>query len=98
MKMAETVAWLQKDGGWGGWVKVTVADTPEADAAAAAFFRRASTLETRHAAAVDEELSTALGPKMAEIFYPTCEHGMDGNLCAGPDHFLSAEQERMLGL
>lgn len=82
-----TVAYLTQNGGWGGWVRVEIADTPEADSAAAAFFRRASTLATGHAAHVDEELSTTLGPAMAEVFYPICEHGLSADLCAGPGHY-----------
>jgi hypothetical protein len=33
---------------------------------------------------------------LAEL-YPTCEHGMSLELCCGPDHFMSAEQERAMG-
>ena len=87
-----TVAWLQRDGGWGPWVKVTVADTPAADAAAADFFRRRSTLETRHAACVDEERTEVLGSAMSDVFYPICEHGLSAHLCYGPDHFPREDQ------
>jgi hypothetical protein len=88
-----TVAYLRRDGGWGPAIKVCVADTPEADAAAAAFFRRAATLATGHAACVDEEASSVLGPALGDVFFPTCEHGMDGHSCYGPEHFPSREQE-----
>lgn len=84
------VAWLTCDGGWGAWVRVTVAPTPEADAAAAAFFRRACayTIGQPYAAAhVDEEATTDLGPAMTDLFYPTCEHGLSAHLCAGPGHY-----------
>lgn len=98
----ELVAYLQKDGGWGSWIKVTVADTPEADAAAAAWFRRATSLANSdgihyHTACVDEQASTALGSAMAEFLFPTCEHGMSAALCMGPDHFPSREQEMAMG-
>ena len=89
-----TVAWLQRDGGWGAWVKVTIADTPEADAAAAAFFRRASTVATGHAACVDEESTEVLGSAMSDVFYPICEHQMSAHSCYGPNHFMDADQER----
>lgn len=77
--MYNTTAYLTRDGGWGAWVKVIVADTPEADAAAAAFFAR-----TGHAAHVDEEATTNLGPAMTDVFFPTCVHGMSAHLCADP--------------
>jgi hypothetical protein len=35
-------------------------------------------------------------PATFATLYPTCEHGMGGRLCMGPDHFMSAEQERAL--
>lgn len=85
-----TTAYLTRDGGWGAWVRVDVADTPEADAAAAAFFRRNS----HEAAYVDEELTTDLGPEMEAVFFPTCDHGMSAQLCYGPDHYPSDAQER----
>jgi hypothetical protein len=95
-----TVAYLQKEAGWGPWIKVTIADTPEADKAAAAFFKRATEYRgyrDYHTASVDEEASTALGEAMAEIFYPTCEHGMSADLCMGPDHYPTREQEMQMG-
>lgn len=84
---ADTTAWLTRDGGWGAWVKVTIAATPEADAAAAAFFRRASTAAKGHAAHVDEEASAGIGPAMSDVFFPICEHGLSAHLCAGPGHY-----------
>lgn len=86
-----TTAFLTRDGGWGPWIRVTVSDTPAADAAAADFFRRASTMATGHAAHVDES-STYLGPEMSDVFYPTCEHGMSAHLCYGPDHYPREDQ------
>lgn len=97
---AELVAYLTKDCGWGAWIKVTVADTPEADAAAAAWFRRATEYHgyrDYHTATVDEAASTALGTAMAEFLFPTCEHGMSAALCMGPDHYPSREQEMQMG-
>jgi hypothetical protein len=97
----EIVAFLQKDAGWGPWIKVTVADTPEADAAAAAFFERASVYprpdgEKYHVYEAHED-SAPLGQAMTELFFPTCEHGMSAQLCSGPQHFMSYEQERAMG-
>lgn len=98
----KTVAVLQTKAGWGAWVKVTVAATPEADAAAAAFFRRACFYDAAKGgsdyavAHVVEEETTHLGEALADYFFPTCEHGMSLSLCMGPDHFPSAEQERAL--
>jgi hypothetical protein len=82
-----TVAYLNRDGGWGPCIRVTVAATAAADAAAARFFRRASTLATGHAAHVDEDATAVLGPAMTGVFYPTCEHGLSARLCAGPGHY-----------
>jgi hypothetical protein len=95
MTKQQTVAWLQREAGWGPWIKVTIADTPQADAAAAAFFAKAcryprenSTGPRDYAAAhVDEEKSTALGPEMGAYFYPICEHQMSAHLCYGPGHY-----------
>lgn len=90
-----TTAWLTKDKGGGRWIQVSVSDTPAADAAAADFFRRvcAYTIgETYHAAHVDEEKTTTIGPAMAEYFFPLCEHQMSAHLCYGPDHFPREDQ------
>ena len=87
-----TTAWLTKDGGWGAWIKVTVSDTPAADAAAAAFFRRVSNMKTRHAAHVDQEVTTVLGSAMSDLFYPICEHGLSAHLCYGPEHYPRDDQ------
>ena len=35
--------------------------------------------------------------KLQEFLYPTCEHGMSADLCYGPDHFMSADQEEAMG-
>lgn len=42
-------------------------------------------------------LDPAKYPLLFDKFYPTCEHGMDGRNCMGPEHFMSAEQERQMG-
>lgn len=34
--------------------------------------------------------------KLLEFLYPECEHGMDLQSCYGPDHFMSADQERAM--
>lgn len=97
---ATTVCYLATKAGHGAWVRVEVAPTPEADAAAARFFRRACHYEVGMmdyaVANVDEEGTTHLGAELEAYFFPTCEHGMSLQLCMGPDHFPSAEQERML--
>jgi hypothetical protein len=86
--MSTVIAYLQRDGGWGPSIKVTIADTVEADAAAADFFRRRSTVATRHAAHLAYDESTApAGSQMLNVFDPICEHGLSGNLCAGPGHY-----------
>lgn len=93
------VAYLQRGAGWGPNIKVTVAATPEADAAAAAFFKRATvyTVGSDYAVkSIDQELTTDLGPAMSDAFFPMCEHKMSLALCMGPDHYPSAQQEREL--
>lgn len=35
--------------------------------------------------------------ELIDFLYPTCEHGMSADLCHGPDHFMSADQERAMG-
>lgn len=32
-----------------------------------------------------------------DLLYPTCEHGLSLELCHGPDHYMSADQERAMG-
>lgn len=89
----ETVAYLTREGGWGARVKVNVADTPEADAAAAAFFERACLYEIAagprgySTAHVDEEASSTVGPALEAYFFPQCEHGLSLTPCAGPGHY-----------
>ena len=39
----------------------------------------------------------ALWPQLTELLYPECEHGMSLANCFGPDHFMSAAQERERG-
>lgn len=31
--------------------------------------------------------------RLMEYLHPTCEHGMSAELCMGPDHFMTREQE-----
>jgi hypothetical protein len=33
-------------------------------------------------------------PLFYDALYPTCEHGLSLQLCEGPDHYMSAAQER----
>lgn len=101
----ELVAFLQKEAGWGPWIKVTVANTPEADAAAAAFFKRACAWprpdgEKYHVATLDLEGTdnpAPIGEALSDYFFPTCEHGMSADLCSGPEHFMTREQEMAMG-
>lgn len=32
-------------------------------------------------------------PKVVELLYPLCEHGLSADLCMGPDHYMTREQE-----
>lgn len=103
-----TLVSLAQDGGRGATIRVEVAPTPEAEAAAVAFFRRSGGVQdgkwvggTYTVASflpedVEEGESGEPGPILMDYFFPTCEHGMSLSLCMGPDHFPSAEQERAL--
>jgi hypothetical protein len=35
--------------------------------------------------------------RLLDYLYPLCEHGMSESLCEGPDHYMTAEQERAMG-
>lgn len=86
----ETVAALHTEAGWGAWVKVTIAATPEAEAAALAFFRRACRYEVGmmdYAVSEVEGFADEIGEDLLEYFSPTCEHGLSALLCAGPGHY-----------
>lgn len=51
----------------------------------------------------DEPVRPAIGPvnqdvlRLLEILYPHCEHGLSADLCMGPNHYPTAEQEREMG-
>lgn len=34
--------------------------------------------------------------RLGEYLYPQCDHGMSLDLCMGPDHFMTRDQERMM--
>jgi hypothetical protein len=34
--------------------------------------------------------------QLLDYLYPTCEHGLSLDLCHGPDHYMSASQERAM--
>ncbi|KIQ62404.1 hypothetical protein TR51_25520 [Kitasatospora griseola] len=36
---------------------------------------------------VDESPIPEGWTRLEDLMYPTCEHGMDGRLCAGPNHW-----------
>lgn len=89
---------LALDKGWGPRILIAVADTAEADQAATAYLRRMTAYELGQenyhvAACIDGQVRDNL----AELLYPSCEHGMSAQLCAGPMHFLSYDQERERG-
>ena len=94
---------LALDKGWGAHIKVVVADTPAADAAAAAFLRKVVTPyvpgENYHVASIDwdaMEKDANVGRCLDAYFHPTCEHGMSLHLCAGPQHYPYDEEERQV--
>lgn len=97
---AEPTVYLVRDKGWGARVKITIASTPEADKAAAAFLARVTHYEfgqdNYHVTEPGED-NNPYGDAMTELLYPTCEHGMSAQLCMGPMHFMSYEQERAMG-
>jgi hypothetical protein len=67
------------------------------DAQAWALAYRAARSRTHHfSEAGDAPFSHAAFPAFADALYPTCEHGMSAELCMGPDHFMSYDQERAL--
>lgn len=35
--------------------------------------------------------------RLMDYLFPQCEHQMSAELCMGPDHFMSADQERAMG-
>jgi hypothetical protein len=35
--------------------------------------------------------------KLIEFMHPQCEHGLSLDLCYGPNHYMSADQERAMG-
>jgi hypothetical protein len=80
---------LATDKGWGAYVIVKVAPTPEAEAAALAFFKRTCAYEfgqeNYHVATpLDGEFVTN---ELINYFFPLCEHQMSAMLCAGPNHY-----------
>lgn len=95
----ETTAVLQTLAGWGAWVRISVAATPAAEEAFLAFYRRACppyTGGSDYNVVTFEDVADEAGEALLDLAFPTCEHGMNAHLCAGPDHFLSYEQERAL--
>lgn len=81
---------------------------PDADAIAADYVARKSTVDEQVEDALafvvtfgltielDEDTDVAAFPATFAALFPSCEHGMDGRNCMGPEHFMSAEQERAL--
>jgi hypothetical protein len=88
-------------------IKITVANTPAAEAAFIAFYGRLDLAAKAAGRSYgdyaiepwgrdEEEQGESLGQPgdaLAEILFPTCEHGMSYHSCYGPDHFMSADQE-----
>lgn len=42
----------------------------------------------------DQPLFPALCPRLADVLYPTCPHGLSLDLCEGPQHYGYDEDER----
>ena len=53
--------------------------------------------EIRHLHGQDAGSVPATWTKLLDFLYPTCEHGLSLDLCAGPDHYMSAAQEQAMG-
>ena len=68
-----------------------VAPTTAAHAAAARYL--AGRLDRL---AIEEIAGYSEGPLYA-LLHPQCSHGLSLNLCEGPDHYLTADQERARG-
>ena len=34
--------------------------------------------------------------RLLEFLYPVCEHGLSADLCYGPNHYMTADQERAM--
>jgi hypothetical protein len=34
---------------------------------------------------------------LLDFLYPSCEHGLSADLCMGPNHYPTADQERAMG-
>lgn len=45
----------------------------------------------------DAPFSMAAYPLLADKLYPMCEHGMSADLCEGPDHYMTRDQEMARG-
>jgi len=73
-------------GGWGGRVAVSVAPTAAADAAARVFLGRLA------GEIPDPPADLTPWPQLDALYFPICEHGMDGHLCMGPSHYCSDEE------
>lgn len=80
----ELRATMLQHGGWGARIAVKVAPTPEADAAARVFLGRL-------ASEIDETSIDDISawPELDKLYFPVCEHGMNGNLCYGSQHYCS---------
>jgi len=35
--------------------------------------------------------------KLQDFLYPACEHGLSLDLCSGPNHYMTADQEQAMG-
>lgn len=55
--------------------------------AAAFILSRYSTHVVRPETEADAELVMDTWPVTADLLWPTCEHGLSGSLCSGPNHF-----------
>jgi len=82
-KMKDLTVTVMQHGGWGAWIKVHVSPTLAADEAARKFLGRMPGEIDMDS--VDNDLSP--WPELTQLYFPICEHGMDGNLCYGPQHY-----------
>lgn len=45
----------------------------------------------------EEPFSYQAYPLLADKLYPLCEHGLSADLCEGPDHYMTRDQEMARG-
>ena len=72
-------------------LRVVIAATPAAEAAAIAFLRRHTAWDLGqkdYRVISDVQIdSEDTGDALMDYLFPTCEHGLSAHLCAGPEHY-----------